>query len=59
MGRESAIDSFLEIMASDANEAFNFAFANKTLATGATLQQQADAVVESMKSTGAGTSSDT
>ncbi len=40
-GRESAIDSFLEIMAADADEAFNFAFVNKTLAAGATLQQQA------------------
>lgn len=47
-GREDALNSFVQIMAADADEAFNFAVCNTSLAAGANLRQQADKIIESM-----------
>lgn len=58
-GKESPVDTFLEIMAADGDQAFNFAFVNKTLAAGATLQQQAQVSIDAMKASGSVTDSDT
>jgi hypothetical protein len=58
-GKESAIDTFLEIQAADGDMAFNFAFVNKTLAGGATYAQRAQVAIDAMTATGAVTSSDT
>ena len=57
-GRESAVDTFLEIQAADGDIAFNFAFVNKTIAAGSSQQQKAQVVADSMTATGAITSSD-
>lgn len=51
-GREDALSSFVDIMAADADEAFQFAVVNKTLAAGSTPEQRAQAVAESMQKYG-------
>ena len=48
-GRESALDSFLDIMAADGDEAYNFAVVNKALAAGASPQDQAAAIAQAMQ----------
>lgn len=58
-GKESAIDSFLEIQAADADLLKNFGFVNKTLAAGSSLQNQADSVAGDMISKGYISSADT
>jgi hypothetical protein len=57
-GRESATDTFLEIMAADGDLAFNQSFVNKTLAAGATPQQKAQVSSDAMQASGGITSSD-
>lgn len=47
-GRESAIDSYVEIYASDGDQAYNFAFCNRTLAAGSSPQDRASAIAQSM-----------
>lgn len=51
-GRESATDTFIDIIAGDGQNAYNFAVVNKTLAAGATIKDQVDASVQSMNSRG-------
>lgn len=46
-GRLNATDTFVRIFAADGDEAYNFAVVNKTLAAGANLRQQVDAVAAS------------
>lgn len=58
-GRESAVDTFIEIQAADGDLAHNFAFVNKTIAAGATLTQQAQPAIDAMKATGDVTQADT
>lgn len=48
IGRESATDTFVDIMAGDGDLAFNFSIINKTLAAGASLQNQVDEAIKSM-----------
>ena len=57
-GRESAVDTFLEIMAADA-DLLSFTYVNKTLAAGSTQQQKAQTVIDAAMANGAITSSDT
>ena len=57
-GRESAVDTFLEIQAADGDIAFNLAFVQKTLAAGSSQQQKAQVVADSMMTTGAVTGTD-
>lgn len=52
IGRESATDTFIEIMAGDGDRAYNFAIVNTTIAAGATQQDQVKAAVTSMNSKG-------
>lgn len=51
-GKENATDKYVEILAGDGDEAYNFAVVNRTLAAGATLKDQVDATVSSMSSSG-------
>lgn len=48
VGRESNIDSYLDILAADGDLGYNFGIVNKTLAAGASPQQRVDAIIESM-----------
>lgn len=52
IGSESATDTFLEIIASDGDLAYNYAIVSTTIAAGATQQQQIDACVTSMSKLG-------
>lgn len=47
-GRLNNIDSFVDIMASNLDSIYNFGFANKTLAAGASFQTQLDGVKQSV-----------
>jgi hypothetical protein len=58
-GRESAVDTFLEIMAADGDLAFNQSFVNKTIAAGQPVTAKAQAVISAMQASGGITSSDT
>jgi hypothetical protein len=53
-GHESATDTFLDIYAGDGDPAFLFAVLNKTLATGATVQQRAQVMLDENKKYGLG-----
>ncbi|VVD75611.1 hypothetical protein PAQ31011_00854 [Pandoraea aquatica] len=53
-GRESALDTKLEITAADGDAAYNFAVVNTTLAAGSTAQDHFDAVAKSMVRYGVG-----
>jgi hypothetical protein len=57
-GRESAVDTFLELQASDSDIAFAFAVVDKTLAAGWKQADKAQAVVDAMKQNGAIAGSD-
>jgi hypothetical protein len=57
-GRESAVDTFLEISAADGDLAFLYGFVSKTLAGGSSLPQQAKPPIDAMKATGGVTSAD-
>lgn len=52
IGRESATDTFIEIIASDGDLAYNFAIVNSTIAAGATQQQQVNACAQAMSPLG-------
>jgi hypothetical protein len=47
-GRENPTDTYTEILAADGDVARNFGIVSTTLAAGATLQQQLDAIVKAM-----------
>ena len=51
-GRENGVDTYLDILASDGDRAYNFAVVNATLAAGATLQDQVAVASESMSDLG-------
>lgn len=51
-GRESATDTFIDILAGDGDQAFNFAVVNQTIAAGATPEQQVQASLAEMKKKG-------
>lgn len=48
IGRESATDTFIDIIAGDGDRAYNFAIINSTIAAGATQQDQVNAAVAAM-----------
>ncbi len=48
-GRESATDTFLEIVAADGDNAYNYAVINKSIAAGAKKRDVIDACLESFK----------
>jgi hypothetical protein len=52
IGRESATDTFIDIIAGDGDTAYNFAVVNKTLAAGASQTDQVSAAVGSMNAHG-------
>jgi hypothetical protein len=54
LGRESATDTFIDIIAGDGDRAYNFAIVNQTLAPGATQKDQLDALSKSMANKGVG-----
>lgn len=45
-GRESATETFLDIMAADGDEAYNFAVLNKTIAAGSDVRARQDAIFQ-------------
>ena len=47
-GKENQIDTFLDIYAADADQAYNYAITNQTLAAGSTLKQRIDAHAKAM-----------
>lgn len=47
-GRESATDTFVDIVAGDGDRAYNFAVVNATIAAGATQKDQVNAAVNAM-----------
>lgn len=49
VGRENPVDTYLAIVATDGDRAYNFATMSKTLAAGSTFKDQVDAVLEAMK----------
>lgn len=55
LGRESATDTFIDIVAGDGDRAYNFAIVNQTLAAGATAQDQVNAAGTAMAPKGVGT----
>lgn len=48
LGRESAVDTFIDIIAADGDRAYNFAIVNTTIAAGATQSDQVQASIASM-----------
>lgn len=52
IGRESATDTFIDILAGDGNTAYNFGVINQTLGKGATQANQVQAAIDSMKQYG-------
>lgn len=52
LGRESATDTFIDIVAGDGDHAYNFAVVNQTLAAGATQRDQVNAASVSMAGKG-------
>jgi hypothetical protein len=56
-GRESAIDSYVDIMASDTDTAWNFGLLNQTLAKGSSPQQRFNAIVAGAAKYGASAAS--
>lgn len=52
LGRESATDTFIDIVAGDGDKAYNFAIVNSTIAAGSTAQDQINAAVTSMSQKG-------
>lgn len=49
VGRENPVDTYLAIVASDGDRAYNYATVSKTLAAGSTFRDQVDVVLEAMK----------
>lgn len=55
IGKESATDSYLDILAADGDEAYNYAYVKKTLAApNTTPAQQIKAIIEAMNPNGVG-----
>jgi len=54
-GRESATDTYLDILAADGDEAYNFAILNASLAAGATPKDRADLSFKAMAEHNVGT----
>jgi hypothetical protein len=54
IGRESATDTFIDIVAGDGDRAYNFAVVNATLAAGSTQADQVGAAIASMAPKGVG-----
>jgi hypothetical protein len=54
LGRESATDTFVDIIAGDGDLAYNFAVVNQTLAKGSTQADQINAAVNTTSSKGVG-----
>lgn len=54
LGRESATDTFIDIIAGDGDRAYNFAVVNQTIGAGATASDQVNASINSMKPKGVG-----
>lgn len=52
IGRESAVDTFIDIVAGDGDRAFNFAIVNTTLSKGSTQQDQVVAAATPMRDKG-------
>lgn len=52
IGRESATDTFIDIVAGDGDRAFNFTTLNTTLAKGSSAQDQINSVIDAMKKKG-------
>jgi hypothetical protein len=52
-GRESAVDSYLDIFAADGDSIWNYAFMNKTLAPGHTQADRQGAITDSLVAQGA------
>lgn len=52
VGRESATDTFIDIVAGDGDRAYNFAIVNSTLAAGATQENQIAAAITPMSEKG-------
>lgn len=52
IGRENPVETYLDILAGDGDQAYNFAVVKKTLASGNTFRDQVDAVAEAMKEHG-------
>lgn len=48
LGRESATDTFIDIIAGDGDRAYNFAVINKTIAAGSTQMDQINIALDSM-----------
>ena len=47
-GKENQTDRYVDILAADGDEAYNFGVVNKTLAAGWTVKQQIDAIAQGM-----------
>lgn len=52
LGRESATDTFVDIVAGDGDKAYNFSIVNKTLGKGSTQASQIGVCVDSMSANG-------
>lgn len=50
-GRENAVDSYLEILAGEGDEAYNFGVCNTTLAAGSTPKERLDAIAGGLGAT--------
>jgi len=48
-GRETPVDTFVDIFAAEGDEAYNWAFANKTLAAGSTALDHVNVMADTMK----------
>ena len=51
-GRESPTDTYLDILAADGDQAYNYAVVNKTLAPGSTFKDQLSTIEKAMKPMG-------
>ncbi|WP_285907929.1 phage protein [Pseudodesulfovibrio pelocollis] len=54
-GREAGTDTYLDILAADGDRAYNYAVVNATLASGATVRDQADVALGSLADHGVAT----
>lgn len=52
LARESATDTYIDIIAGDGDRAYNYAMVNKSLAAGSTLSDQINTVADSMSEKG-------
>jgi len=54
LGRESATDTFLDLVAGDGDQAYNFSIVNKTIAAGSSPNDQLNAALTAMNANGVG-----